>query len=176
MTLRMSCVLALGAWLSAAACGQATEEYRVKAAFLYNFPKFVEWPGRAFKGPADPCTICVLGKNFFGDALSEAVSGRLVEGRPYSILQVADVQQARFCHILFISSSERKRLRSILDAVRGTGTLTVGDTEEFAEEGGVINFKNQGGNIRLEINVTAAAEQQLRISSKLLSLAEIVKK
>jgi hypothetical protein len=173
MTFRLSCAMLL---LCIVAPAQTTEEYRVKAAFLHNFPKFVEWPSHAFKNSTDPIVICILGKNPFGDVLDEAVSGKTADGRPFSVRQVADVAQARLCHILFISASERKRQRSILDALVGTGTLTVGENDTFAEEGGVMNLKIEGGSVRLQINVKAAAQQQLHISSKLLSLAEIVKK
>jgi hypothetical protein len=168
--------LMLGALLCTAVQGQTTEEYRVKAAFLRNFPKFVEWPSQAFKNPSEPFAICVLGKNPFGDALARAVSGGTVDGRPFSVLQIEDPSPARICQILFISASERRRLHSILGELKGAATLTVGECDDFAEAGGVVNFKIEGGSIRLQINPAAAAQQQLHISAKLLSLAEIVKK
>jgi hypothetical protein len=166
-----TCVL-----LAADARGQATEEYRVKAAFLYNLTKFVGWPAQVIKGSRAPIEICILGKDPFGSALAEAVNDKAIEGRPFSIRQIADVQQAASCQILFVSASERKRLRPILDVVRDGPVLTVGDTDGFASEGGIVNFKIEAGRVRLQINMVAAERARIGISSKLLSLAEIVKK
>lgn len=164
----------LGVLLGAQACAQSAEEYRVKAAFLYNFAKFVEWPAQAFKTPSDPIAIGVLGKDPFGDALTAATAGKTLGSRGFQVREVGDAQQAAACQILFISSSERKRFGPLLEQIAGLGILTVGETDNFAAEGGVINFKIEGGTVRLQINVEAARKQQLRISAKLLSLAEIV--
>jgi hypothetical protein len=176
MSFRFSCGIVLAGLLSISATGQTADEYRVKAAFLYNFTKFVEWPAQAFKSSTEPFVICILGKNPFGNLVNEAVSGKTVEGRAFSVLEITEVAQARFCHILFVSDSQRKRLGPIFDAVKGSGTLTVGETDGFAALDGVINFKIVEGNVRLQINMDAVARQQLHISAKLLSLAEIVRK
>ena len=116
MTAQQSCAIALGILLSVGArAGAADEyradEYRVKAAFLYNFAKFVEWPPQAFKSPSDPIVIGVLGKNPFGDALADEVAGKTLGGRAFQVREVTDAQQASGCQIVFVSSSERKRLR-----------------------------------------------------------------
>ncbi len=155
---------------------QSAEEYRIKAAFLYNFAKFVDWPPKAFKGPSDPIVIGVLGKNPFGDSLNEAVAGKTFGGRAFQVREVADAQQAAACQIVFISSSERKRLATLFSQLGNSAVLTVGDTDNFAALGGIINFKIEGGNVRLQINTEAARKEQLHISAKLLSLAEIVDK
>jgi hypothetical protein len=176
ITFRLSFALALGGFLSVAATAQTGDEYSVKAAFLYNFSKFVEWPPQAFKSPTDPLTICILGKNPFGDLVSQAVTGKVVQGRSFSVLQVTDVPQAGACHILFVSASENKRLPAILAETKSSCTLTVGETDDFTAQGGVISFKIEAGNVRFCINAGAAAKQQLHISSKLLSLAEVVRK
>jgi hypothetical protein len=173
---RLSCTVILGVLLSAGARAQTTDEYRVKAAFLYNFAKFVDWPPRAFKAASDPIVIGVLGKDPFGDALISATAGKTLAGRGFQVREVADPQQAVQCQILFVSSSERKRLASLFEQIRGLAILTVGETDDFAAEGGVINFRIEDGTIRLQINVEAARKQQLHISAKLLSLAEIVGK
>jgi hypothetical protein len=174
--LRASLAMILAACLGAAAArGQAADEYQLKAAFLSNFAKFVDWPPQTFSGPQDPIVICVLGTNPFGDALRQAVNGKAVEDRKPALRQISDVRQASGCRILFISSSERKRLRAILAEVQSSGILTVGDTGNFAAEGGVINLKLEDGKVRLQVNVDAADRQKLRISSKLLSLAQIVR-
>jgi hypothetical protein len=179
MTTRQSCVIVLGLLLGSAMRAQSAEEYRVKAAFLYNFAKFVDWPPRAFKGPSDPIVIGVLGKNPFGDSLNEAVAGKTLGGRAFQVRQVADAREAAACQIVFVSSSERKRLAALfaqLGKLVNSAVLTVGDTDNFTAEGGVINFKIQGGSVRLQINTEAARKGQLHISAKLLSLAEIVDK
>ena len=170
------CIIALGILLSTGASGQGVDEYRVKAAFLYNFAKFVEWPPSAFRSPADPLVIGVLGKNPFGDALAAAVAGKSLEGRPFQVRELADAQQVSGCQIIFISSSERKRLKLLFDAIGNSGVLTVGETDNFAAEGGIVNFKIESGRVRLQINLVAARKQHLRISPKVLSLAEIVEK
>jgi hypothetical protein len=176
VTFRHSCTVALGILLSAGARAQSTDEYRVKAAFLYNFAKFVDWPPQAFKSSADPIVIGVLGKNPFGDALVAVTAGKTLGNRAFQVREVIDTGQAAGCQILFISSSERKRLAMLFSQFEGLGILTVGETDNFTAEGGVVNFKIEAGTIRLQINVEAARREQLHISAKLLSLAEIVGK
>ena len=90
------------------------DEYQVKAAFLYNFAKFVEWPPEAFKTPKDPILICVLGHNPFGNALEEAIRGKSIEGRAFAFRQVSDAESANACQILFVGSAESKHFRSLL--------------------------------------------------------------
>jgi hypothetical protein len=166
----------LGLLLATPTWGQKVEEYRVKAAFLFNFAKFVEWPPQIFKTARDPIAICVVGQNLFGEALNEAVSGKTVEGRTFLVRQVSGEQPSAGCQILFVSSSERKRLRVILGEIKADGVLTVGETDNFASEGGIINFKIEAGRVCLQVNVDAAEQAKLHISSKLLSLAQIVKR
>lgn len=157
------------------ACAQSVDEYQVKAAFLYNFAKFVEWPPQAFKTPADPISICILGANPFGNALEQAVKGKAVEGRSFTVRQISDLNPCH-CHILFVTASERKHFRSKLGSLKASGVLTVGDSQGFAADGGIINLKLEDAKVRFEINVDAAVEEQLRISSKLLGLAQIVRR
>ena len=168
--------LVLGDFSGAAALGQAVDEYRVKAAFLYNFAKFVEWPPQAFPSASTPLAICVLGPNPFGRSLEEAVDGKIVDDRKLVVRQFADIRQVAGCHILFVSSPERKFLRAILADLRESGVLTVGETAGFTAEGGVITLQLEGDRVRFEINLDAAGRQKLLISSKLLSLARIVTK
>jgi hypothetical protein len=166
----------LGILLATAVSAQTADEYRVKAAFLFNFAKFVEWPAQAFKNPADPIAICVVGKNPFGGALVQAVNGQAAQGKSFTILQISEASQMRFCHILFVSSSERKRLAPIFEEIKNGAVLTVGESDNFTAEGGMVNFRIEEGSVHLQINLDAAAQQRLHISSKLLSLAEIVRK
>jgi hypothetical protein len=165
-------LLAFG--FTARAFGETALEYQVKAAFLFNFAKFIEWPAQRFKGPQDPIAICILGKNPFGETLAEAVRGKNVDGRSLVIRQVDDTKDACACNIVFVRATERKRSRSFLDAISGHAVLTVGEADGFASEGGIINFKIDGEKVRFQINVGAAEREKLHISSKLLALAEIV--
>ena len=156
--------------------GSVADEYQVKAAFLFNFAKFVEWPADTFKAGDDPITICVWGQDPFGGALEEVVRNKTVAGRPFVVHPISNTPQAAKCQIVFVTSSERKRVRSILDDLKGRGILTVGEAEDFTANGGVINFKLKDARVRIEIDTGAAERAKLRISSKLLSLAEIVRK
>jgi hypothetical protein len=152
------------------------DEYQVKAAFLFNFAKFVEWPADAFKGSDDPITICVLGQNPFGTALEEVVRDKTVGSRAFVVRDVPNAQHASKCQIVFVSASERKRSHSLLEDLKGHSILTVGETEDFTSNGGVINFKLKDARVRIEIDLGAAERAKLRISSKLLSLAETTRK
>lgn len=169
-------VVLVGASVTNALHAQAVGEYELKAAFVYNFARFVEWPAQAFKEPGEPIKVCILGENPFGHALDNALQGKLAGGRPFVVEQISGLPRAIGCHILFVSASERKRVRTILAAVpSGCGVLTVGDLDGFAAQGGIVNFTLEAGKIRIEINVAAAGQQGLRVSSKLLSLAKIVR-
>jgi hypothetical protein len=159
----------------AVAQAQSADEYQVKAAFLYNFAKFVEWPAHAFKSPEDPVVICVMGRSPFGPLLEQAVSGKQIEGRPLAVREIAEIREAVACQILFVAAGEKKRVPAILDQIKTGAVLTVGETQNFAAAGGVINFKLEDGKVRIEVNVYAAERAKLRISSKLLSLAKIVR-
>ncbi|HXA65220.1 MAG TPA: YfiR family protein [Bryobacteraceae bacterium] len=153
---------------------QTVDEYHVKAAFVFNFAKFIQWPTEAFRTPDEPLVICVVGQDQMADALRETVNGNTIDGRPVIIRQIAIGQGPCDCQILFVGASAMKGFRS--HPKESTGVLTVGDTPGFAGDGGAINLKLEGGRVRFEINVAAAQGQGLHISSKLLSLAAVVKK
>jgi hypothetical protein len=146
-------------------------EYQLKAAFLFNFAKFVEWPPEAFTGSNSPMVICVLGPSPFGSDLAQTIQGKSVNGRPLNVQEVRSASEARKCHILFISAPEQKKLPEIFESLRGSSVLTVSETERFTEAGGMINFVSQDNKIRFQINDKAARSAGLKISSKLLSLA-----
>ncbi|MEO8663287.1 MAG: YfiR family protein [Bryobacteraceae bacterium] len=151
------------------------DEYEVKAFFLYNFARYVEWPASSFKNGTDPIAVCILGENPFGGALERAIAGKQVDGHPFLVRQITTPQQAGSCHILFAGSSERKLFRSIASGLKTGGVLTVGEFQGFTADGGVINFKLDEGKVHFEINLEAAERESLRISSRLLSLAQVVK-
>lgn len=150
-------------------------EYQVKAAFLYNFAKFVEWPNESFPDPAAPIQICVLGRDDFGQELQLITHDKVINGRRIEIDHVLALTRARDCQVLFISSSERSRTREILASVQGRTVLTISDEPGFAAAGGVINFILENSRVRFEINLTAANQAHLKISSKLLALAKLVR-
>ena len=147
-------------------------EYQVKAAFIYNFAKFVEWPSVA-ADPDSKIVIGILGEDPFGREMEGVIDGKTANGKRLAIKRFSDLRAVSHCHILFISSSERKNLRQIL-ASAGPGILTVGETENFARLGGIINFTILDGKLRLEINRASAGRAGLKISAKLLSLARII--
>jgi hypothetical protein len=157
--------------LSAGASAQTASEYDVKAAFLYNFTKFVEWPPGAFPDESGQLKVCVLGDNPFGKNLESLIAGEEVQGRKLQLWQMDILHSADFCHILFISQSERARISEVLAAVRDSPVLTVSETDGFLEKGGTINFKIQESKVRFEINPGAAERGGLKMSSKLLRLA-----
>lgn len=146
-------------------------EYQLKAAFLFNFVKYVDWPAESFAGPEAPFVIGVLGENPFGRELENTLRNKTIGGRPLVQKLVATVEDAKGCHVLFISTSESKRFREIFTRLQSTSTLTVGETEKFLDAGGMINFVIEGKKLRFQINAEAAKNAGLRISSKLLSLA-----
>jgi hypothetical protein len=152
----------------------AAGEYQVKAAFLYNFAKFVEWPSSSFSDATAPLRICVLGQDPFGEELRDIANDKTVNGRKLQVSPVADLRAARTCHILFIASSEKAQVKQALEGLRGSDALTVGDTKGFVEQGGMINFVLENDRVRFEVNHKAADQAGLKVSSKLLNVARSV--
>ena len=146
-------------------------EYQIKAAFIYNFARFCEWPDQAFANANAPMTIGVLGENVFGDNLSRTIDGKAIRGHPLQFEECNSMAQATNCQVLFISSSEKNHLSQILGQLQGTRILTISETDDFIGDGGMINLKIVDDKVRFEINNDAAKKAGLTISSKLLSLA-----
>jgi|SRR5579862_8663311 len=153
----------------------ALSEYQVKAAYLFNFLKFVEYPAESFADPLAPMVIGVVGEDPFGSALPQVVIGKTVQGRDLVIRAYRAGEDLRAAHILFISASERKKLPMILSGLHGASVLTVADTPGFLEAGGMIQFLNENGRVRFAINADAAGQARLKLSSKLLSLAKVAR-
>lgn len=151
-----------------------THEYDLKAAFLFNFAHFVEWPQRVFANASTPITIGILGDDPFGGSLDEIVAHETVGQRKLVVRRYRTVDQVEDCHILFISPSETKRLDLVLGRLGHRSVLTVGDTGDFASRSGMIGFQVVQRRLRLRINLAAANAAGLTISSKLLRQAEIV--
>lgn len=153
---------------------QALSEYQVKAAFLFNFGKFVQWPDGSFAGPEAPFQVCVLGEDPFGPALDDTLRGKTIANHAVVVARIKDVSGARRCHVLFVSSSEQPRLAAIFAAERMSKTLVVGETEGFAASGGAIQFTLEEKHVRFAINPDAIQRSGLQVSSRLLALANIV--
>jgi hypothetical protein len=167
-------LLALGAAPARAQAPAAPTEYQVKAVFLFNFSQFVDWPAASFADARAPLVIGVLGSDPFGATLDEIVRGETVNGRPLEVRRYDAAEQIDTCHILFIERSQDERLDAVFAALKGRSVLTVGDFEGFARRGGIIRFVTVGNKIRLRVNLAAAQDAKLAISSKLLRPAQIV--
>jgi hypothetical protein len=150
-------------------------EYQVKALFLLNFTKYVDWPPHAFAASNSPITIGIYGESKLGEALQRVVAGKSVGGRAIVIRQMLSTDDFSQCHILFISDSAASRISVILDKTSAWPILTVGEDAVFAQNGGIVNFVLKNGNVRLEIDLAAAKKAGLTISSRLLAVADVVK-
>ncbi|HEY6769095.1 MAG TPA: YfiR family protein [Candidatus Sulfotelmatobacter sp.] len=148
-------------------------ESQVKAAYLYNFGKFVRWQVERI-AKSDSLELCILGKDPFGPILDSTVEGQSIDGRKITVRRVANVSESMQCSILFISASEEGRLGGILSAAQRFGTLTVSDIPHFADRGGVIGFVLREDRIRFEVNRGAAEQSHLTLSSELLKVASKV--
>ena len=164
-----------GLLLTIAAPAQMREEYQVKAAFIYNFARFIEWPSDAFRDPKDPIMTCVLGHDPFGHWLPDTIEGHSVERHPLVIRRISKPSDATACQILFVAASEPRRTWSAIAESSRPGTLTIGESVE-ASDCAVINFVLEQDRVRFGINIQAAELEKLRISSRLLDLAKTVKK
>jgi hypothetical protein len=153
-----------------------SREYAVKAAFIYNFAQFIEWPADAFKDATSPLVIGIVGDDPFQGALEKAVSGKTVGGRAFSIRHLAADDDLKSCHILFLAASESGKTIEILRKLGGLSVLTIGETDDFPWSGGVIRFFLEDNKVRFEINPDAAESSKLKISSKLMKLARLFHK
>ena len=149
-------------------------EYEIKAAFLYNFIKFIDWPAQALPESSDTMTICVLGEDPFGEAI-ESIKDKPAKGKRLSVRRIQGVKELTACHVLFVGSSEEKRLPQVMQSVQGLSVLTVGEMDEFVRQGGIINFVIEKNKVRFQINVDNASRAGLKLSSQLLSLAKVVR-
>jgi hypothetical protein len=177
--------LATGRRFMAAACAVFTilgslgraataSEPEIRALFLFHFAGFVEWPPTAFSDEHSPLVIGIVGEDPFGRDLDDALAGQAVHGRRLVIRRFPRTSGITFCHVLFISRSADDKLDEILAHVQGLPVLTVGESEEFAQRGGMIRFLSVNHKTRFCINVAAAKNAALVISSKLLRVADLV--
>jgi hypothetical protein len=152
----------------------APDEYQIKAVFLFNFSRFIEWPAAAFPKADAPFVVGVFGNDPFGAGLDEVVKGESAKGHPLIVRRVQNAAEAAACQILFIPQTENRRLDELVSALANSNTLTVSDLPGASQRGVMIRLVTESGRIRLRIDVEAARAAQLIISSNLLRSAEIV--
>ncbi len=153
---------------------QTPVEYQVKAAFLLNFAKFIQWPSSAFEDQKSPISVCIFRYDPFGSALDEMLRGKNVNNRELLVRRIPDLQQLSSCQLIFVSDREAKRLPDILASLKSGSFLIIGETGSFAERGGSIQFFLEDNRLRFAVNLDALARSRLTASSKLLALARIV--
>jgi hypothetical protein len=154
----------------------APTEYQVKAAYLYNFGKFVDWSATSVAAKNDAFQICVIGQDPFGPALEAALVKQSIDGKGVMARRIAKPQDALGCRILFISSSEDRQLKGIFTVLDGAGVLTVSDIPQFSQRGGMIEFTLEGNKVRFEVNLASAEAAGLTLSSELLKVAVAVRR
>ncbi len=163
-----------GLWLACLGAGLPSE-YEVKAAYLFNFAKFVDWPPEKLGQTNSPLVIGVVGENPFGKALETVIQkNQTVNGRPLVVRYLAPNENPRSCHILFVSRSEAPRLGPILKTAKGSAALTVSDLDQFLEQGGMIHFYLESDTVRFAVNLEAAAGAGLKLSPRLLKVAKVM--
>jgi hypothetical protein len=171
------CILASAVVASGVAAeptqSQTKSEYALKAVFLFNFCRFIEWPKSEFGSPTDPIIIAVIGDDPFGPLLEEAVHGETVRGHPIKIQRYRNSDSIGHCHLLFISQSETGRVGAILAAVAGKSVVTVGETNAFLDRGGMIALTAERNRIGLHLNPSLLRAANLDVSSKLLRVAQV---
>ena len=167
--------LVLGALIASGAEPTAAAlptDYEVKAAFLYNFAKFVRWPDEAASGPR--FVLVIVGDDPFGEVIDRAFQGKTVLGRPVEIRRTRVVREAAAAQIAFIGSSERAHLAEVLAALKGGSVLTVGDMDRFADGGGMVGFRLKDSTVRFEVNLREVRQARLQMSSQIIKLAQRV--
>ncbi|MBA4417332.1 MAG: DUF4154 domain-containing protein [Syntrophus sp. (in: bacteria)] len=148
-------------------------EYELKAGFIYNIAKFVEWPDKKTADTKKIINLYVLGSDPFGRILDQ-ITGKKVKGKILEVKHIRSPKDLRDCHMLFISSSEREKLPDILESLKDSNILTIGDTNGYGQQGVIINFYMEQKKVRFEVNTNIAKRAKLSISSQLLKLAKII--
>jgi len=151
-------------------------DYDVKAAYLYNFGHFVEWPVNVAAAKNDSFTVCVLGQDPFGPVLDAALAGETIAGKRVAARRISTLQESGSCQILFLSSAEEARLNKIIEALNKQAVLTVSDMPQFSQRGGMIQFVLEGKRVRFEVNLAAVQHAGLTLSSELLKVATTVRR
>jgi len=148
-------------------------EYKVKSIFLYNFTRFIDWPAEAFANEAEPFKIGILGNDPFGNYLEDAILGENMAGHPIVIERFKNINEFIDCHILYINLKDTEKVKEAIRLTENKSTLTVGEYENFTRWGGMIRIYSDSKKIKMQINDTAARNAQLKISAKLLNVADV---
>ena len=148
-------------------------EYQIKAKYLYNFTRYVNWPKEVFTDSISPFVIGIVGQDPFGIELEKTVEGKNIKNRTFSVKRFNSINDLEFCHMLFIGLIDKKHQNQILNKIKGLSILTVGNRTNFTQDGGIINFIEKKEQVRFEINTKVARESRLKISTKLLKMADI---
>jgi hypothetical protein len=165
--------LAMGASAQSSESSDSSE-YLIKAGFIYNFAQLVQWPSGAFSQADSPIVIGIFGTDPFGGIIDRVIENKKLDGRNLVVKRLKRGASIKDCNILFISSSEAAHLDEIIQSTKGMPILTIGETPGFAMRGGIINLTLEGNRVRFEVNIEAAKQANLNVSSRLLALARIV--
>jgi len=168
----LALLLAIGS--ATTAVSQESNEYAVKAAFLFHFAQLTTWPAQSFARADSPMVFCTVGKDPFDGVLDSAVAGKKIQGHPVKVMHLKQAAGLQSCHIVFISAQEMARVSTAIGALHGQPVLTVGETEEFLKQGGMIDFRSEKDRLRFDVNLRPAQSSNLGFSSTLLSLARNV--
>jgi hypothetical protein len=174
--LRLSGWMVLAWGLAVDVHAQRPPEYQVKAAYLYGFGRFVEWPGSAPAAAGKAFVVCVLGDDPFGRWLDDVAAGAVMKEKPVNVRRISQIEESEPCHTLFISASEDVRMKEIFAALGKRPVLTVSDAPQFARRGGMIGFQLDGNRVRFAVNLGAAQEAGLQLNSELLRVAATILK
>ena len=163
-----------GGILRAAMAAEVAPEHQVKAAFIVNFPKFVEWPATRGLAPGAPLVVAVLGADPFGPFLREAAAGKQVAGHPLEVRAATSPREAAAAHLVYVSASERGRLPALLKDLEAAQVLTVGDSDGYGGAGVMVNLYLDDRRVRFEVNQPAVARAGLKLSAQMLGVARLV--
>jgi YfiR/HmsC-like len=173
-TFIFACCLFLNASPQALSQNDRSAEYTVKLAFLYSITKFVDWPSDSYRDPGASFALCIVGADPFGRNIEEELQTRTVEGHSIQVKTVRSDDTLSSCHMIFIPVTEEGQAARIVRGLKGSSTLTVGETEGFATLGGIINLTVESSRLHFEVNLLGAERARLKISAKMLALAKIV--
>ena len=171
------CLSVAGGANAQSSASAASAEYLIKAGFIYNFAQLVQWPSAAFSQADSPIVIGILGTDPFGTSIDRVVENKKLDGHNLIVKRLRwskDLRDLTECNILFISSSEKEHVADVINMVKWLPILTIGETPGFAARGGIINLTLEDNKVRFEVNIGAAKQANLNISSRLLALAKIV--
>lgn len=149
-------------------------EYKIKAVYLYNFLKFTEWTNKDYPDTYETIRITILDEDPFGDAF-DPLEGREIKGKKLQITRISSIQELETCHLLYVNTLDKDRLKRVFALLGDSSVVTVGETEQFTKLGGIIGFFIEEDAVQFAINLTAADRAGIKFSSQLLKIAKIVK-